>query len=77
MKSDAPTPAEQRVLDAVCKGLSNKMIVRMLGIGEGTVKCHMSSLHKKFQVTSRLELVVKVLNARIAELEQVRDDATF
>jgi len=52
------TPRERQILAALARGESNKLIARSLGIAEQTVKNHLSHLYGKFNVTSRLELVV-------------------
>lgn len=43
----------------LAKGRSNKLICRTLGLSEGTVKVHVSSILKKFRVQSRAQLVVE------------------
>ena len=60
------TAAEQAVLDLLCEGYSNAEIASRLVIAEATVKTHVSHLMKKFQVASRLKLVVAVHQARDA-----------
>lgn len=49
------TAREREVLEALGKGLSNKMIARQLRISEHTVKFHVSSLYAKLGVSSRTE----------------------
>ena len=49
------TGREREVLEALGKGLSNKMIARELRISEHTVKFHVSSLYTKLGVSSRTE----------------------
>lgn len=53
------TPRQQQIAKLVStRGLSNKMIARVLGISESTVKLHISSILKKYGVKSRTQLVV-------------------
>ena len=52
------TPRELDVLRLLCEGLPNKLIERRLGIGAGTVKCHVASILSKLGVASRLQAVV-------------------
>ncbi|TNL98760.1 response regulator [Corynebacterium tapiri] len=58
------TPAERMVLDLLCQGLSNAEIARQSYYAESTVKKHVSNLTSHFGASNRLELVVKVINAR-------------
>lgn len=51
------TPREKEVLKLVCEGLSNKEIASRLSLSEQTVKSHLSSLFKKFDVKSRAHLM--------------------
>ena len=50
------TPAENRVLQAVRNGLSNKEIARLLHVSESAVKFHVSHLLRKTGKTSRHQL---------------------
>lgn len=54
------TEAEQAVLTLLCDGYSNAEIAEQLVIAESTVKTHVSHLMKKYDVPSRLKLVVAV-----------------
>lgn len=54
----ALTDREEEVLGLICRGRSNRKIAQELLLGETTVKTHVSSIMRKFQVTSRLEIVV-------------------
>lgn len=52
------TDQENRILDRLVEGKSNKMIARDMGIAEGTVKVHIKHLLKKLNVRSRVEAAV-------------------
>jgi DNA-binding NarL/FixJ family response regulator len=53
------TPRELEVLALLCEGLPNKLIERRLGIGAGTVKCHVANILSKLGVQSRLQAVIE------------------
>lgn len=53
------TPAQSRVLDYVRRGMLNKQIAHELGIGESTVKAHVSEIIKKLGVLSRTQIVIE------------------
>lgn len=57
---------EQQVLDLLLQGNSNKLIAHTLGISIRTVEFHLKNVYAKYQVNTRLELVLK--------LTKVRDD---
>ncbi|MGP1680158.1 MAG: two-component system response regulator NarL [Burkholderiales bacterium] len=52
------TKREQEILEALARGLSNKLIARSLDITEATVKVHVKNLLKKLGFRSRLEAAV-------------------
>lgn len=53
------TSRQTQILDLICtKGASNKIIARILGISESTVKLHVSQVFKKYGVKSRTQLAV-------------------
>ena len=56
-KYRALTPQQQRVLQWLLKGLSNKAIARELHCAETTVKSHVSVVLEKFAVKRRSELL--------------------
>lgn len=51
---------EQEVANLLLEGKSNKLIAASLGISESTVEFHLKNIYAKFQVNSRLELVLKL-----------------
>ena len=51
------TPSEQRVLEALAQGLSNKEIAQQLWLTEQTVKFHLTNIYRRLGVTNRTEAV--------------------
>jgi DNA-binding NarL/FixJ family response regulator len=49
------TPSEQRVLELLRKGQSNKVIARELNIGESTVKVHVRRIMRKLHAGNRTQ----------------------
>lgn len=72
---DAPTAQhglsarQLEVLEAVCQGLSNKVIAQQLDISEKTVKAHVTAIFERLQVVNRTQAA---LTAR--RLHLVRQD---
>lgn len=60
------TPREMQVALAVLEGASNREIGQKLGLGEQTVKNHLSSVFDKLGVSSRLELALYAVHHRLA-----------
>jgi DNA-binding NarL/FixJ family response regulator len=54
----ALTVREREVLDHMGRGLSNKEIAAALGCAPKTVECHVTNLLRKYNVDSRLRLVL-------------------
>lgn len=53
--ADELTRREVEVLQLVGQGLANKQIARRLGIGERTVKAHLTSIFQRLGVTDRVQ----------------------
>lgn len=51
------SPRQREVLLLLCEGLPNKLIGRRLGLSDATVKCHVASILRSLNVTTRLEAV--------------------
>jgi DNA-binding NarL/FixJ family response regulator len=60
------TPAEERVLHALCRGSSNRAIASALRLSPRTVESHISSLLEKTRTHSRTQLVVWALGRQPA-----------
>jgi DNA-binding NarL/FixJ family response regulator len=52
------TPRQREVLLLLCSGLPNKLIGRQLALSDATVKCHVASVLRSLNVSTRLEAVV-------------------
>ncbi|GAA4744627.1 response regulator transcription factor [Actinomycetospora chibensis] len=65
--SDAPTPAQSRVLALAAQGLTYGQIARDLRISESTVRFHIQKLKVKLGVRSRSELAVAAVRAGLVE----------
>ncbi|MFY9640842.1 MAG: response regulator transcription factor [Rhodomicrobium sp.] len=53
------TPSQIRVLQLLRQGLLNKQIAHELGVGETTVKAHVSEILRKLRVASRTQAVIE------------------
>ncbi|QPK84128.1 response regulator transcription factor [Corynebacterium qintianiae] len=63
LKLQTLTKSEKKVLVLLCRGMSNSEIAHDLAYSESTIKKYVSNIMEQFGATSRLNLVVKVLNA--------------
>jgi DNA-binding CsgD family transcriptional regulator len=65
---------ERDVVRLLLEGKSNKLIAAALGISIRTVEFHLKNIYEKFQVSSRVELVLKLGNAPAgADVEKLGD----
>ena len=62
---------EKQILDGIVHGYQNKMIARMCGITETTVKVHMRSILRKIQVANRTQAAVWAVEHNLA-LDEVK-----
>lgn len=53
---------EREVVKLLLQGKSNKLIALSLGISDRTVEFHLKNVYAKFQVSSRIELILKLGN---------------
>lgn len=71
------TNREREVVDLLREGKSNKLIASSLNISERTVEFHLNNVYNKFQVSSRVELVLKLGDSTVVdegEVTENRDD---
>jgi len=54
---------EQEVAKLLLQGKSNKLIALTLGISSRTVEFHLKNIYSKFQVSNRIELILKLGSA--------------
>jgi len=59
--ADDLTPREREVADLLCKGVKPNNIARELHISVGTANKHIAHIYRKFGVSSRQELLVRML----------------
>lgn len=64
------SPRETQVTDLLLQGKSNKQIALSLGITERTVEFHLKNVYAKHQVSSRVELILKLGSATGASLRE-------
>jgi DNA-binding CsgD family transcriptional regulator len=65
---------EQEVVDLLRQGKSNKLIASALNVSERTVEFHLNNIYKKFQVSSRVELVLKLGESTVADKGEVAEN---
>jgi two-component system, NarL family, response regulator LiaR len=68
---DTLTTRETEVLRRVALGLSNKDIAAALGVGEETVKTHVTRVLSKLQVENRAQAIVQALKRGLVSLDEL------
>ncbi len=64
-EADEPlTAKEERILDLIAQGLSNKRIAATVFLAEGTVKNYVSRIMDKLHARSRVELALRAVDRR-------------
>jgi len=71
---DQLSPRELDVLTVLARGQSNREIARALGIGEETVKAHVSSILAKLHLADRTQAAIYALRQRLVPLDDALDD---
>ncbi len=66
---DQLSPRELEVLAALARGRSNKEIAAKLGIGEETVKTHVSNVLSKLHLADRTQAAIYGLQKRLVPLD--------
>ena len=57
---------EWEVVKLLMEGKSNKLIALSLGISDRTVEFHLKNIYAKFQVSTRVELILKLGQSTVA-----------
>jgi DNA-binding NarL/FixJ family response regulator len=70
-KVDKISKREQEILELISQGRKNKEIAMLLFMSEQTVKAHVSHIFKKFNVSSRTQLVSHLMNASREHLNKI------
>jgi DNA-binding NarL/FixJ family response regulator len=65
-KINGITEREKEIIEHISQGYRNKEIAQRLNISEQTVKAHLNSIFRKFNVSSRSKLITLATNNRIA-----------
>lgn len=63
------TQREEKVLELIARGLSNREIARELSISEPTVRTHVSNILRKLHLKSRTQAALYALRKGLASLE--------
>ena len=66
---DRLSPREHEVLRLIAQGQSNRQIARQLGIGEQTVKTHVSSILTKLDLEDRIQAAIFAIRHQTANPE--------
>jgi DNA-binding NarL/FixJ family response regulator len=62
---DLLTPREREIASLIAGGASNKEIASRLGVGEGTVKAHLTGVFRKLGFSDRLQLGLFLVNPSV------------
>jgi DNA-binding CsgD family transcriptional regulator len=65
---------QQDVVKLLLEGKSNKQIALALSISERTVEFHLKNIYDKFEVASRVELVLKLGSSTVADRAEIADN---
>ena len=71
---DVLSPREREVLAGLARGRSNRQIARALGVGEETVKSHVSSILAKLNLADRTQAAIFGLQQGLVPLDGALDE---
>ncbi|MDQ3800490.1 MAG: response regulator transcription factor [Acidobacteriota bacterium] len=66
---EALTPSEQRILEMIVGGRSNKEIASELGISENTVKTHVKNIFEKLAVSDRTSAATSAIRRGLVRVD--------
>lgn len=61
LKTKQLTEREITIAHLTARGLSNRAMGEKIGVSEQTIKFHLTNVYKKMGLTSRAQLIVKLL----------------
>lgn len=61
-KINGVTEKEKEIIECVCQGFRNRQIASKLYLSEHTVKAHLNKIFRKFNISSRSQLVAIAVN---------------
>lgn len=64
------SPREIEILHLLGRGLSNKEIAAQLGVVEGTVKIHITSIFTKLSVSDRTQALIEAVKRGIVQIDE-------
>ena len=65
------TEREKEVLSLITKGKNNSKIARELCVSVHTVKAHLEAIYEKFEVTNRVQAVIKAVLLGLIDLNSL------
>ncbi len=68
------TNREQEVIQQLLEGKSNKLIASSLSVSIRTVEFHLKNIYAKFEVSSRVELILKLGYSTVADKAEVAEN---
>ena len=66
---------EQEVVQHLLEGKSNKLIASSLGVSDRTIEFHLKNIYAKFEVSSRVELILKLGYSTVADKGEVTENS--
>lgn len=66
------TATEQKIFDGIMRGLTNRQIGDEMELAEKTIKDHCTRIYKKFGVSTRVALLIKMHNDTVIVANVVR-----